>query len=78
MASGCYGTKGNSLLDGRSGGLLALNVPRARLASLRLTLEGDKGVPEKQGASLQRKGVLNVPCLCHQCLLNRVLLLCFR
>lgn len=68
MASGCCGVEGEaSCWGGGLGGLMALNAPEqaSRLAALRLPLESDKSVPEKQRASLQRREVLNVPRLCH-------------
>jgi len=37
---------------GKSGGLLPLKALKWALAALRLPLEGDKGVPQKQGAGL--------------------------
>jgi len=49
---------------GKSGGLLPLKALKWALAALRLPLEGDKGVPQKQGAGLQRREVLMSPTHC--------------
>lgn len=40
---------------GKFGGLLSPKAPQQALAALRLPLEGEKGVPEKQGAGLHRR-----------------------
>lgn len=61
MASGCGGRQ----LAGVSlGDCLSLHVPEGAPAPLRLPLEGDEGIPEKHGASLQSREVPHVSRLC--------------